>query len=103
MPGGDAKSEFGRFVQFENITGFRDEYDETADRELGNPIPVRTRAIGSFGIKRVIVPESALKEHIAYTLGCAALLQFKYGNWNAQKGYRDEPLHFDAISYVKDE
>lgn len=103
MPGGDAKSEFGRFVNFENLSGNRDEYDETADKELGNPIPVRTRAIGSFGIKRVIVPESALQEHIAYTLGRSALLQFKYGNWSAQNGYRDEPLNFDAVSYVKDE
>ena len=103
MPGGEAKQNFGRFVSFENITGFRDEYDETADPELGNPIPVRTRAVGSFGIKRIVVPESSLQEHIAYTLGCSALLQFKYGNWSTQQGYRDEPLPFDAISYVKDE
>ena len=103
MPGGDAKSEFGRFVYFENLAGNRDEYDETADPELGNPIPVRTRALGSFGIKRVVVPESALQEHIAYTLGCSALMQFKYNNWSAQQGYRDEPLSFDAVSYVKDE
>jgi len=103
MPGGDAKQNFGRFVTFENLTDNRDEFDETADRELGTPIPVRTRAVGSFGIKRIVVPESSLQEHIAYTLGCSALLQFKYGNWSSQQGYRDEPLLFDAISYVKDE
>lgn len=103
MPGGNAKQDFGRFLTFENITGHRNEYDETADRELESPIPVRTRSIGSFGIKRIVVPESSLQEHIAYTLGCSALMQFKYGNWNAQQGYRDEPLPFDAISYVKDE
>lgn len=103
MPGGDAKNEFGRFFYFENLAGNRDEYDETTDPELERPIPVRTRAIGSFGIKRVVVPENALQEHIAYTLGCSALLQAKYNNWNAQQGYRDEPLSFDAVSYVKDE
>lgn len=103
MPGGDAKQNFGRFVTFENLSGNRDEYDETADPELASPIPVRTRSVGSFGIKRIVVPESSLQEHIAYTLGCSALMQFKYGNWNAQQGYRDEPLPFDAVSYVKDE
>lgn len=103
MPGGDNKDAFGRFVYFENLSGHREEYDETADPELTNPVPVRTRAIGSFGIKRIVAPEAALQEHIAYTLGCAALMQFKYGNWSAQQGYRDEPLAFDAVSYVKDE
>lgn len=103
MPGGDNKENFGRFVNFENLSNNRDEYDETADPELGSPIPVRTKSVGSFGIKRVVVPESSLQEHIAYTLGCSALLQFKYGNWNSQQGYRDEPLPFDAVSYVKDE
>ena len=103
MPGGDNKENFGRFVNFENLASNRDEYDETADPELGSPIPVRTKSVGSFGIKRVVVPESSLQEHIAYTLGCSALLQFKYGNWNSQQGYRDEPLPFDAVSYVKDE
>ena len=103
MPGGQAREEFGRFVYFENLAGNRDEYDETANPELGNPIPVRTRAIGSFGIKRVVVPESALQEHIAYTLGLSALLQFKYGNWNAQTGYRSDAKPVDAKSYVKDE
>lgn len=103
MPGGDAKEKFGRFIYFENLSGSRLEYDETVNPEVEIPVPVRTRSIGSFGIKRVIVPESALQEHIAYTLGCAALLQFKYGNWSAQKGYRDEPLAFDALSYVRDE
>ena len=103
MPGGENRDDFGRFVYFENISGFRDEYDETANPELGNPIPVRTRAIGSFGIKRVVVPEAALQEHIAYTLGMSALLQFKYGNWSANTGYRAEPKPVAAKAYVKDE
>lgn len=103
MPGGPAKDEFGRFVHFENLAGNRDEYDEMANSELGNPIPVRTRSIGSFGIKRVVVPENEIQEHIAYTLGCSALLQFKYGNWNTQTGYKKEPMAIDAKSYVKDE
>lgn len=103
MPGGEAKQNFGRFVNFENLSGNRLEYDETVDPEVEIPVPVRTRSIGSFGLKRIVVPESSLQEHIAYTLGCSALLQLKYNNWSAQKGYRDEPLAFDAVSYVKDE
>lgn len=103
LPGGEAKEKFGRFIYFENLSSCRLEYDETVNPDVEIPVPVRTRSIGSFGIKRVIVPETSLQEHIAYTLGCSALLQFKYGNWSTQKGYRDEPLLFDAVSYVKDE
>lgn len=103
MPAGDAKENFGRFVYFENLSDYRLEYDETVDPEVEVPVPVRTRSIGSFGLKRVVVPESSLQEHIAYTLGCSALLQLKYNNWSNQNGYRDEPLAFAAVSYVKDE
>lgn len=103
MPGGEAKNQFERFVTFENLSGNRLEYDETVNPEVEIPVPVRTRSIGSFGLKRVVVPETALQEHIAYTLGCSALLQFKYNNWSSQSGYRNEPLAFDAVSYVKDE
>lgn len=103
MPAGDAHDEFGRFVSFENLSNNRDEYDETVNNELGNPIPVRTRAIGSFGLKRIVVPEIKIKEHISYILGSGALAQVKFGNWNTNTGYLNEPVHFDAISYVNDE
>ena len=96
------QEQFNRFYTFENITNYRDEYDETADPELGKPLPVRTRAIGSFGVKRVIVPETAMQEHIAYTLGLCSLFQLKYLNWSNTTGYREEPnVSFDARAYVK--
>lgn len=103
-PGGEVKEEFGRFVSFENIDMIgRDEYDEMANPELTDPLPVRTRAIGSFGIKRIVVPEIEIQEYISYSLGCGALNQLEYGNWSAQAGYRREIVNFDAVSYVKDE
>ena len=94
--------ELGRFYTFENLSNNRDEYDETADPEEGSPLPVRTRAIGSFGIKRIIVPETELQEHIAYTLGSSALLQLKYNNWSNTSGYREEAPSFDEVTYVRD-
>lgn len=104
LPHNSQQEQFNRFYTFENITGFRDEYDETADPELGAPLPVRTRAIGSFGIKRVIVPETAMQEHIAYTLGLCSLLQLKYNNWNNASGYCDEPTaSFDPYAYINSE
>jgi hypothetical protein len=103
MPGGDAREEFARFMTFENMSSSREEFDETVDAEIETPVPVRTRAIGSFGIKRIVVPDSALQEHIAYTLGLGALNQFKYMNWSPQTGYRDTPLTFDPITYINDE
>lgn len=94
--------ELGRFYTFENLSNNRDEYDETADPDEGSPLPVRTRAIGSFGIKRIIVPETELQEHIAYTLGSSALLQMKYNNWSNTSGYREEAPSFDEVTYVRD-
>lgn len=102
-PKNKLQNEFNRFYTFENLSDTRDEYDETADAELTSPIPVRTRAVGAFGIKRVVVPETDLQEHIAYTLGMRSLLQLKYNNWSSTTGYRDEPGSFDSVSYVKDE
>ena len=104
LPRNDQQQQFERFYSFENITNFRDEYDETADPELGSPLPVRTRAIGSFGIKRVIVPETAMQEHIVYTLGLCSLFQMKYNNWSNASGYRDEPnASFAPLSYINKE
>lgn len=103
MPGGEAREEFKRFMTFENLSSCREEYDETVDPAIESPVPVRTRAIGSFGVKRIVVPEAALQEHIAYTLGLGALNQFKYMNWSAQTGYRDTPMTFDPITYINDE
>lgn len=99
-PGGTLAEEFKRFYTFENISNTRDEYDETADPDEGNPLPVRTRAIGSFGIKRVVVPETELQEHIAYTLGTSALYQLKFNNWSNTSGYREEPSNFDPLGYL---
>lgn len=99
-PGGTINEEYKRFYTFENLSQNRNEFDETADPEEGNPIPVRTRAIGSFGIKRVVVPETELQEHIAYTLGTSALFQLKFNNWSSTNGYREEPSNFDPLGYL---
>ncbi len=100
---GDQTNALKRFYTFENITDFREEFDETADPDLGDPIPLRTRAIGSFGIKRVVVPETAMQEHITYTLGHRILLQLKYNNWSNAAGYQDEATNFDYHTYISDE
>lgn len=99
-PGGPILDEFKRFYTFENLSQNRDEYDETADPEEGSPMPVRTRAIGSFGIKRVVVPETELQEHIAYTLGTSAMYQLKFDNWSNTVGYREESKNFDPLGYL---
>ena len=43
-----------------------------------------------------------IKEHISYILGSGALAQIEFGNWSST-GYQNEPVHFTAVSYVKDE
>ncbi len=103
MPGGPQNEELNRFYNFENLSNFRTESDETADAEEGIPVPVRTKAIGSFGIKRVIVPEEKIKEHVAYVLGLSILYQMKYNNWNNTLGFRDEIVNFAPLTYLNAE
>lgn len=103
LKGGQQKNEFKRFYTFENLTDYREEFDENADPELVTPIPMRTRAVGAFGIKRVVVPEADMQEHITYTLGYRILLQLKYNNWSNSAGYQDTPANFDYYTYVSDE
>lgn len=102
MSGGNGRDNFEYFVSFENLSNNREEYDETVNREIGNPIPVRTRAIGSFGFKRIVVPEIKIQEHVSYILGSGALAQLEFGNWSTT-GYQKELVNFDAVTYVRDE
>lgn len=93
---------FSNIYHFESI--FREESDLIeGDDELTLPLPIRTRAIGSFGIKRIVVPESDLQDHITHLLLIKSLLQLKYNNWNTATGYSDEPNCFDAAAFLENE
>lgn len=84
---------FLRSYSFENIQDHRIEYDEVNRGK--EPIPARSKAFSSFGMKRIIYPERRIEEHITYTVGQHLLLQFKYNNWIDGLGYQNSAPKVD--------
>lgn len=99
MEANDNTEEYDRSFSFENIDDWRNEYWEKAKN--GEIIPYRTKAVGSFGIKRIVIPEEEIKEYFTYSLGRQSLLQLRYNNWNDDMGFRDAPANMDWGEYVK--
>lgn len=94
----DNTEEFMRSYSFENINDWRIEYFEKA--KLGQIMPYRSKAVSSFGFKRVIIPEEEIVEYFSYSFGRQALLQMRFNNWNDDLGYRDTPANKDYNSMV---
>ena len=91
-------AELIRSANFENIDEPNEMYEKAKPGKL---IPYRTKAVGSFGIKRVVVPEEEIKEYFTYSLGRQSLLQLRYNNWNDDLGFRNAPANVDWADYVK--
>lgn len=94
----DNTNEFLRSYSYENINDWRTEYYEKAKN--GTIMPYRTKAVSSFGFKRVIIPEEEIIEYFSFSFGRQALLQMRYNNWNDDLGYRDTPANKDYHSEV---
>lgn len=93
--------EFIRSYSFENITDWRIEYYEKAKN--GAIQPYRTKAVSSFGFKRIVIPENEIIEYFSFSFGRQSLLQMRFNNWNDDLGYRDTPANMDFHSLVKSE
>lgn len=94
----DNTEEFLRSYSYENIDDWRTEYYEKARNNA--IVPYRTKAVSSFGFKRVIIPEEEIIEYFSFSFGRQALLQIRYGNWNDDLGFRDTPENKDFSSTV---
>lgn len=94
----DNTEEFLRAYSFENINDWRVEYYEKAKN--GAIQPYRTKAVSSFGFKRVIIPEEEIIEYFSFSFGRQSLLQMRYNNWNDDLGFRDTPANKDYSSEV---
>lgn len=89
-PQSEAMMHLTRFLRNENRPNFLVEY-KTTTRE-GKPIErVRTKAVGSFGIKRVRYPNDKLIAMASETIARDALKMFLYMNFDADTGYLNEP------------
>ena len=84
---------FLRSYSLENIEPFCVEYSEKSkgtDKENA-----RTKAINTFGIKRIIYPERRIMEHITYTVGQRILWQMQYNNFKDDFGFVQETCRKD--------
>ncbi len=91
---------FIRTYSFENIEDHKNEFNEKAKE---NEIDIlRSKAFGSFGIKRIVIPEEEIIEYFTYSFGRQALLQLRFNHWNDDLGYRDTPANRDFNSFVKE-
>ena len=88
-----ATDSFLRSYTLENINDFCVEYSEKSkgiDKERA-----RTKAINTFGIKRIIYPEKRIMEHITYTVGERVLWQMQYNNYKDDFGFVQETARKD--------
>ena len=94
--------DFLRGLSCENINDFCVEYNSTSkgnDKERA-----RTKAVSSFGIKRIVYPEQRVVEHISYTLANSVFNQMVYNNYKDDFGFTEEPQRKDYERlYIKDE
>ncbi len=97
-----------RAFNFENMDGAEFEHDECVSPsgvKMTQELPiVRTKKLYSFGLKRVIYPESRVLKHMTYTVGKSVLCQLRYNNWRPGLGFIDEEVNFDyRAEYLKNE
>lgn len=94
--------DFIRGLSCENIPDFCVEYSTNSkgdDKERA-----RTKAISSFGIKRIVYPEQRVVEHISYTLADSIFNQMAYNNYKDDLGFTKDPQKKDyEQNYIKDD
>ena len=94
--------EYFRAWSCENRNDYLVEYSTKA--KAGDKVPKRTKAISTFGIKRIIYPENRIMEHISYTLSERIIWQMHYNNFKEEgEGYINEPIHKDYSEFTKNE
>ena len=90
---------FFRAYSFEDMNDFCFEYDEGAGKVIS-----RSKKFSSYGIKRIIYPETRILQHMTYSVGKRLLYQFQYNNWRDDYGYVGEPANKDyKKEYLKDD
>lgn len=67
-------------------------------------VRARTKAVNSFGIKRIVYPEQRIVEHISYTFANSTFSQMAYNNFKEDFGYVAEPQKKDYYQlYIRDD
>lgn len=84
----------------ENFNDFLVEYDTKS--KSSDPVRARTKGCSSFGIKRIIYPQTRIKEHISYSVASKLVLQMQYNNFKDDFGYVEEAVRTDYSEYTRE-
>lgn len=90
-----------RAFSLENINDFAIEYSEKSKGK--EKMPARTKAVNTFGIKRIVYPEQTIVEHISYSLGENMIYQMLYNNYKEDFGFEETPKGKDYKAQYIDE
>lgn len=93
------------FIHALACENYPDHYVEFNTLSKGNDKErARTKAVSSFGIKRIVYPEQRIVEHISYTLADSVFRQMVYNNFLDDIGFTDDPKRKDyEATYIRDD
>lgn len=92
---------FLRSWSAENYNDFLAEYNFRS--KSGDKERARTKAVSSFGIKRVMYPETRIIEHISYVVSQYLVRQMQFNNFSDDKGFLSEPVNKNYVEQVEND
>lgn len=76
--------------------------DGTPESDPGISGKARSKRFMTFGIKRLAVPETEIREFLTYTFARQAALQLRFNNWDDTFGFRNDARNQDFGEFVRD-
>ena len=102
LPNTTTTQDFFRAWSCENLDSHQVEYNTRS--KAGDLERARTKAVSTFGLKRIVYPEVRIIEHISYTLALHVISQMQYNNFKEEgEGYVCEPNRKDYAEFMRDD
>jgi len=76
--------------------------DGTPENDHGIVGKARSKRFLTFGIKRLAVPETEIREYLTYKFARQAALQLRFNNWDDTFGFRNDARNQDFGEFVRD-
>jgi len=76
--------------------------DATPENDPGISGKSRSKRFMTFGIKRLAVPETEIREYLTYNFARQAALQLRFNNWDDTFGFRNDARNQDFGEFVRD-
>ena len=76
--------------------------DATPENDSGISGKSRSKRFMTFGIKRLAVPETEIREYLTFNFARQAALQLRFNNWDDTFGFRNDARNQDFGEFVRD-